>query len=66
MIAMHNYKLTKLGTENIKELTIYLLEVEGDFTPPLFQRILDKSDAKSINDYANKLLSKANVFFFFR
>jgi len=64
MIAMQNYKLTKLGTENIKELTIYLLEVEGDFTPPLFQRILDKSDAKSINDNANKLLSKANVFSF--
>lgn len=37
MIAMQNYKLTKLGTENIKELTIYLLEVEGDFTPPLFK-----------------------------
>lgn len=40
----------------------YLLDVQFDFKPPLFQRINQISDVDSIEDYVDKLLNKANVF----
>lgn len=40
----------------------YLESVQSDFNPPLFQRINVKSDVKTIEDYAAKLLRNANVY----
>ena len=40
----------------------YLLDVQFDLNPPLFQRINQISDVDSIEDYVDKLLTKANVF----
>lgn len=43
-------------------LIIYLTEVQHDFKPPLFQRIIERSNLDNIEKYVEKVLSKANVF----
>lgn len=55
-------KLEKLQANNKLIFINYLQEVKDDFSPPLSQRISENSNVKDINEYCEKLLSKANVF----
>jgi ribosomal-protein-alanine N-acetyltransferase len=55
-------KIKKLQIENRLMLFKYLIEVQYDFTPPLFQRISERSTVQNVNGYVDKVLSKANVF----
>lgn len=55
-------KIETLQTVNKSLLINYLTEVQNDFNPPLFLRISEKSDAKNVNEYCEKLLLKANVY----
>jgi hypothetical protein len=45
-----------------QSLLDYLECVQSDFKPPLFQRIIERSDEQTIENYVDKLLNNANVF----
>jgi len=54
--------ITKLNLDNKDEVVKYLIEVQNDFKPSLFERIKNRSNVSSIERYAKKILRNANVF----
>lgn len=58
-------KITKLDYTNKVQLVDYFLAVQYDFSPALFERIKNRSDVVSVEDYVEKLLINANVYAYF-